>query len=83
MGRQGGGFTNRLILSGLLLALSLGLTLVLWSLGIPFFFFFLLIPLIPFLGRERKISRCPACGWETVGNEKYCPYDGTRLEMKE
>jgi hypothetical protein len=56
---------------------------VLWSLGIPFFFFFLLIPLIPFLGRERKISRCPACGWETVGNEKYCPYDGTRLEMKE
>jgi hypothetical protein len=70
LGSKGGGFTNRLILSGLLL-------------GIPFFFFFLLIPLIPFLGRERKISRCPACGWETVGNEKYCPYDGTRLEMKE
>ncbi|HOJ97027.1 MAG TPA: hypothetical protein PK024_09365 [Methanospirillum sp.] len=83
MGCTGGGTTNRLILSGLLLAGSLGITLLFWALGYPFMFLFLFIPLIPFLGRVRQVFRCPVCGWETTGNERYCPYDGNRLELEE
>ena len=82
MGGSGGRFTNRLILSFLLLAGSLGGSLILWSLGYPFFFLFLFIPLIPLLGRDHEIHYCPLCGWETAGNERYCPYDGNRLEWK-
>ena len=68
----------------ILLAVSLAITLILFSLGIPFFFVFLFIPLIPFFGREKQVKRCPVCGWETTDNwVAYCPYDGTHLEVPE
>jgi hypothetical protein len=66
-------------LSLLLLAGSLALTVLFWMLGVPFFFLFLFMPLLPFLsGRSRK-RRCPVCGWETAGSERFCPYDATPL----
>lgn len=67
----------------ILLAISLAVTFLLWTLGLPFFFLFLFIPIIPFLGRRRTIRRCPVCGWETAGNEDYCPYDATPLETRD
>lgn len=66
------------------LAGSLAATLLLFSLGLPFFFVFLFIPLIPFFGRERPVKRCPACGWETTDDRTaYCPYDGSSLRVPE
>jgi hypothetical protein len=68
----------------ILLAGSLAVTLILFSLGLPFFFVFLFIPLIPFFGRENQVKRCPVCGWETTDNRiAYCPYDGTSLGIPE
>ena len=68
-------------LSLLLLAGSLAITLLLWYLGLPFFFLFLFIPIIPFLGRERELKRCPLCGWETGDKRvEFCPYDGSPLQ---
>jgi hypothetical protein len=66
-------------LSLILLTGSLAVTLVLWMLGLPFFFVFLFIPLIPLLQRKQTIRRCPVCGWETTGSERFCPWDGTPL----
>jgi hypothetical protein len=64
----------------ILLAGSLLVSVILFSLGIPFFFMFLFIPLIPFLGPERAAKRCPVCGWETNSPRiQFCPYDGTAL----
>src|SRR5271157_4456870 len=74
----GDGATDAWKLSLLLLAGSLGVTALLWSLHIPFFFLFLCIPLVMFLGK-RPVKRCPACGWETTGSENFCPADGTPL----
>ena len=71
-------------LSLLLLAGSLALSVAFWMIGMPFFFLFLFVPLLPFL--RRKTRCCPACGWETTGNERFCPYDATPLldsEQKE
>jgi hypothetical protein len=70
-------------LSLVLLAGSLALTAVLWMMGLPFFFLFLFVPLLPFLSGRRKIRRCRVCGWETAGSERYCPYDATPLEDDE
>jgi len=57
-------------------------TFILWSSGLPFFFLFLFIPLIPFLGRKRQVQRCPACGWETDDDRvSFCPYDGSPLQV--
>jgi hypothetical protein len=67
-------------ISLILFAGSLVLTAVFWMTGLPFFFMFLFIPFIPFLTRRHKIRHCPACGWETQGNERFCPYDATPLE---
>jgi len=67
----------------ILLIGSLAVTFLMWYWGLPFFFLFLLVPLLPFLGRKTSIRRCPACGWETSGNERYCPYDATLLELGE
>ena len=66
----------------ILLAGSVALTLGLWMIGLPFFFLFLFlfIPILPFLHRNRHVLRCPVCGWETTGSERYCPYDATPLE---
>jgi hypothetical protein len=58
-------------------------TALLYGLGLPFFFVFLFIPLIPFV-RERPVKRCPRCGFETADlRTAYCPYDGSRLEGPE
>jgi len=64
----------------ILLAVSLAATALMWYLGLPFFFLFLFIPVVPFLRRDRRLRRCPACGWETAGSERFCPYDATPLE---
>lgn len=70
-------------LSVLLLAGSLIVSVLFWMAGLPFFFLFLFIPLLPFLSRQKAIRRCPACGWETPGSEGFCPYDATPLEPVE
>jgi hypothetical protein len=75
-----GGGTNRYILSLILLAGSLALSVVFFMAGLPFFFMFLFIPLIPLFGPQRKAKKCLLCGWTTYGDEIYCPYDGTALE---
>lgn len=64
----------------ILFAGSLVLTAFFWMLGIPFFFLFLFIPLIPLFTSTRHTRRCPACGWETAGSERFCPYDALPLE---
>jgi hypothetical protein len=66
-------------LSLILLAGSLLVSALFWSAGLPFFFLFLFVPLFPFLFRRRGVRRCPACGWETTGDEQFCPYDATPL----
>jgi hypothetical protein len=59
-------------------------TALLFLFGFPFFFVFLFIPLIPFFGREKRVKRCPECGFATTDDRvKYCPYDGSALEVSE
>lgn len=70
-------------LSAILLAGSLALTAALWMSGLPFFFFFLFIPIIPLLRDRARIRHCPVCGWETSGSERFCPYDATPLQNQE
>ena len=65
----------------MLLAVSLAATALMWYLGLPFFFLFLFIPIIPLLRRNRHVRRCPVCGWETTGSERFCPWDATPLEV--
>jgi hypothetical protein len=64
-----------------LLSGSLAMTALLWYLEFPFFFLFLLIPVVPFLRRGRQVRRCPVCGWETTGRERICPFDATPLKV--
>ena len=63
----------------ILLVGSLLITTVMWLMHLPFFFLFLFVPLIPFFSRERRVKRCPVCGWETTGSENFCPFDATPL----
>ena len=44
---------NRWLLASALLAVSLGLSAVLFLLGVPLFFVVLFLPLIPLFGRRR------------------------------
>jgi hypothetical protein len=67
------------MMSLLLLIVSLVSTAILWMIGIAFCFLFLFVPLIPFHSGRREYRRCPVCGWETDGNERFCPYDATPL----
>jgi hypothetical protein len=66
-------------LSLILFVGSLVVTVLLWMIGLPFFFIFLFLPLIPLLKRQQRIRRCPVCGWETTGSEHFCPWDATPL----
>ncbi len=66
-------------MSLILFAGSLVITVVLWMIGLPFFFVFLFLPLVPLLRRQPAIRRCPVCGWETTGSERFCPWDATPL----
>ena len=67
------------LLSLVLLAGSLAFSVTMWLLHFPFFFVVLFIPLIPFFLRDRTVRRCPVCGWETTGSERFCPFDATPL----
>lgn len=67
------------VIAASLLAGSLLLSSLFWMAGIPFFVAFLFIPVIPFLCRKRRLKRCPVCGWETTGSERFCPFDATPL----
>lgn len=67
-------------LSLLLAAGSIAITVACYLMNLPFFFLFLVIPLIPFLSPGRKVRRCPACGWETIDPRVvFCPFDGAGL----
>ena len=76
MGRPG---SRPWVLAAALFSGSLLLSALFWLVGIPFFIAFLFIPFIPFVSRNRPVKRCPACGWETTGSERFCPYDATPL----
>ena len=65
------------------LAGSVSLTVFLWMFGLPLFFLFFFVPLIPFFSSRSRVRRCPACGWKTSGNELFCPYDAYALEDDE
>jgi hypothetical protein len=58
---------------------SLAITIAFWILGLPFFFVFLFLPLVPFFLKKSAVRRCPVCGWETTGSEHFCPFDATPL----
>ncbi|RQD79738.1 MAG: hypothetical protein D5R96_09570 [Methanocalculus sp. MSAO_Arc2] len=73
----GGGVTERHLITFLLLAGSLGITIISFILGYPLFFLLLFIPFLFSRGKGGK--RCPLCGWEAKGSEKFCPYDGAVL----
>jgi hypothetical protein len=47
---------NRWLLALALLAVSVGLSALLYLLGVPFFFVVFLLPLAPFLGRRESRS---------------------------
>lgn len=68
------------MVSLVLLAGSLLASVAFWLAGMPFFFLFLFIPLIPFLSRPREEKECPLCGFKTSDPHiSFCPYDGTAL----
>jgi hypothetical protein len=66
-------------LSVILLAGSLVTSAIFWFAGLPFFFLFLFVPLIPFIFKRGAVRYCPICGWETTGSESFCPYDANPL----
>jgi len=67
------------------LAASLALTALLWALGFPGFFLFLLFPFLwfPLAGRARHAPRapatCPSCGARVQPGFAFCPACGGRL----
>lgn len=73
------------------IAITIGITLVLWSvLHVPVFFGFLFLPLFfglgNWFGRRRAQSggaawrTCPQCGFASADPEvRHCPRDGTRV----
>jgi hypothetical protein len=70
-------------LSLLLLAVSIVLSSLFWIARFPFFFLFLVVPLLPLVLHRVNTKRCPLCGWETTGNERFCPWDANILEDDE
>jgi hypothetical protein len=80
----GGGSTKTWQIGLILLAGSLAVSLLFWSFGLPFFFLFLCIPIIPFLMKEKTVRRCPLCRWETTdARVGFCPYDASPLMTPE
>jgi len=68
------------VISALLLAGSIFASVALYLAGLPFFFLFLFIPLIPFLRGRRDEKTCPVCGFRTTDPRiAFCPYDGSQL----
>ena len=64
------------------LAASLALTALLWSLGFPGFFLFLLFPFLWFpRGRRESEPKpsCPSCGRRAESGFAFCPACGARL----
>jgi len=47
---------NRWLIALALLAVSIGLSAVLFRLGVPFFFFVFFLPLVPLFGRRRGMG---------------------------
>lgn len=60
------------------LAASLALTAVLWRLGFPGFFLFLLFPFLWF-PRGAATPTCPSCGRRAEAGHSFCPGCGSRL----
>jgi hypothetical protein len=70
------------VITTLLLAGSILVSAALFLAGLPFFFLFLFIPLIPLLRGRREEKTCPLCGFRTDDPRvSYCPYDGTALTI--
>ncbi|MFA5267506.1 MAG: hypothetical protein WC379_06000 [Methanoregula sp.] len=63
----------------ILLLGSVIMSALFWIAGLPFFFLLLFVPLIPLVFGREKTRRCPVCGWETTGNERFCPYGAALL----
>ncbi|MCX6693436.1 MAG: hypothetical protein NT074_02640 [Methanomicrobiales archaeon] len=70
---------RRWLIAGLLLVVSVGVSVALFLAGVPFFFLFLFIPLIPWFRKQPMERTCPTCGWRTTATISFCPYDGARL----
>lgn len=73
---------DRKVLFALGLAASLALTALLWAVGFPGFFLFLVLPFLWFpMGRRAKRTAltCPACGAEVRLGFAFCPTCGGRL----
>ncbi len=81
---------NRWALFVVGLVASIGITVVLWSLGLPGFFLFLLFPFL-FLAkpglhgpaRDHEVLTCPLC--DKTGrspDDRFCPRDGSRLQPR-
>lgn len=75
------------LLIGLItLLISILLSFILIKMGYPVFFVTLFLPFIglpifKYQTEEKliRINKCPACGWDLEGWEKYCPNCGERL----
>ena len=69
------------------LVVSLLVSVALWW-YFETFVFFLFLPFVPFLFRdrsngetERRVRECPQCGFQTTADEyEFCPRDGARLD---
>ncbi|MHA1615933.1 MAG: hypothetical protein ACTSX9_01310 [Candidatus Njordarchaeales archaeon] len=81
-----------IIIAIITLVISLVITLILWSMGIPGFFLLFVLPLIglPLIFHEEEkeypvppgydiARRCPRCGYNLQGWERYCPVCGQKL----
>ena len=61
------------------LALSIGITVLLWSFGIPGFFFALFVPFFLFFPKRRNVPVCPSCGIEAARGDRFCARCGAGL----
>ena len=68
-------------LTALIVAVAVGISVFLWSIGIYFFFLpIIFLPLLKFIKTKPQQTQnqvCFTCGFESDGN--YCPRCGTHL----